>query len=388
MARSLCSRTTERKVAFSSGSELIIQRYLIREILHSFFAVFSILLVIAAAVVFVRMLAEMSSSVFSIVFILQLLTLNIMGKLSMLLPAALYVAILLALSRLYSDSEMVAMWAGGIGPRRINLSVFRFLLVFAAITCVVSLYLSPEAWATRDVIWARAKAEAEISGVLPGRFMEFRNGELVAYTESLSPDRREMKNVFAKLIIDGDQNLLVAKSARFSGNEKNTGRYIILEDGYRYSGSPGSVDYTVYRFAKHGFRIDQEHSESVISKANAMRTLDLLKIPHLAYSAELQWRISQPISLLLLGMLAVPLARTLPRQGKYTKLAMGIAIYFLYGNAVGVMQTFVERGQINTTIGIWPVHVAMALIVASLLYVQSSGRAPTLKKRSPKAHQT
>ena len=87
-------------------------------------------------------------------------------------------------------------------------------------------------------------------------------------------------------------------------------------------------------------------------------------------------------------MLAVPLARTLPRQGKYTKLAMGIAIYFLYGNAVGVMQTFVERGQISTTIGIWPVHVAMALIVASLLYVQSSGRAPTLKKRSPKAHQT
>ena len=75
---------------------MIVQRYLIREILHSFFAVFSILLVVAATVMFVRMLAEMSTGLFSSVFILQLLILNIIGKLSMLLPAALYVAILLA----------------------------------------------------------------------------------------------------------------------------------------------------------------------------------------------------------------------------------------------------------------------------------------------------
>ena len=363
---------------------MIVQRYLIREILHSFVAVFSVLLVVSATVMFVRILAEMSTGVFSSVFILQLLTLNIIGKLSMLLPAGLYVAILLTLGRLYSDSEMVAMWAGGIGPRRINLSVFRFLLVCAAVTSVVSLYLSPEAWAARDVIWARAQAEAEISGVLPGRFMEFRNGELVAYAESLSADRREMQNVFAKLDLGETQDLLVAKRARFSGSGTQTGRYIVLEDGYRYAGSPGNADYTVYRFAKHGFRIDQERSGSVTSKANATRTSDLLGGGQLAYSAELQWRISQPISLVLLGMLALPLARTLPRQGKYTKLVMGVAIYFLYGNAVGLMQTFVERGDVNTIIGIWPVHVVMALLVASLLYRQSAGRTPSLGNRDRK----
>ncbi|GMQ96107.1 MAG: LPS export ABC transporter permease LptF [Gammaproteobacteria bacterium] len=363
---------------------MIVQRYLIREILHYFIAVFSVLLVVAVTVTFVRLLAEMSLSVFSSAFVFQLLILKIIGKLSTLLPASLYVAILLALGRLYSDSEMVAMWSGGIGPRRINLSVFWFLLVFAVLTSVISLYLSPEAMATRDVVWARAKAEAEVSGVLPGRFLEFRNGELVAYAETLSADRRKMENVFAKFTIAGSPNILVAKRARFTGNPEGTGRYIVLEDGYRYSGSPGSVDYTVYRFVEHGFRIDKERPESVNSKANATRTSDLLKGPYLAYSAELQWRISQPISLLLLGMLAVPLARTLPRQGKYTKLAMGIAVYFLYGNAVGLMQTFIERGQVSTTIGIWPVHVAMALVVVSLLYVQSSSRVPMLRKRNRK----
>lgn len=355
---------------------MIAQRYLIREILHSFFAVFAVLLVVAVAIIFVGLLAEMSTSAFSSVFIFQLMALKLIGKLSVLLPASLYVAIMLTLGRLYSDSEVVAMWAGGIGPRPINLGVFWLLLVFAAATSVISLYLSPEALATRDMVLSRAKAEAEISGVLPGRFLEFKNGEIVAYTETLSADKREMQNVFAKLTIDGNQNLLVAKKAHFSGGEDETGRYIVLEDGHRYSGTPGSVDYTVYRFAKHSFRIDKERSESIVSKANALRTLELLKNPHPAYIAELQWRISQPVSLVLLGMLAVPLARTLPRQGKYTKIAMGIAVYFLYGNAVGVVQTFVERGDVSTVIGIWPVHAIMALIVATLLYFQSAGRIP------------
>lgn len=384
VARSLCLRTKERKVSFHTESELIVQRYLIREILHSFFAVFSVLLAIAATFMFVRLLAEMSTSVFSSVFIFQLMVLNIIGKLSVLLPASLYVAILLTLSRLYSDSEIVAMWAGGIGPRRINLSIFRLLLVFAAITAIISLYLSPEAFATRDVVWARAKAEAEVNSVLPGRFMEFQDGDLVAYTQTLSADRREMENVFAKLNAGGSQHLLVAKRAHFSGGEEMAGRYIILEDGYRYSGSPGSVDYTVYRFTKHSFRIDQKPAESIVSKANATRTRDLLKKSYAAYLAEFQWRLSQPVSLIILGMLGAPLARTLPRQGKYTKLAMGIAIYFLYGNAVGVMQTFVEREEISTMVGIWPVHVLMALVVVSLLYVQSAGRAPILNGRKKK----
>jgi lipopolysaccharide export system permease protein len=360
---------------------LIASRYLIREILHSFFAVFFVLLVIAIAILFVELLTEMSTSVFSSVFILQLIALKIIGKLVVLLPVALYVAILLALGRLYSDSEIVAMWAGGIGPRRINLSVLWLLLAFAAATSVISLYLSPKAMGTREVVWERAKADAEISGVLPGRFLEFGNGELVAYTEALSADKREMENVFAKLTIAGSQNLLVARKAHFSGSAEETGRYIVLEDGYRYSGSPGSVDYTVYRFARHSFRIDQERDESVINNPDGLPTWELLKIPDPAYSAELQLRISQPISLVLLGMLALPLARTLPRQGKYTKLAMGVAIYFLYGNAVGVMQTFVERGKVSTVIGIWPVHLLMALFVAALLYVQSSGRTPGIQRK-------
>ena len=353
---------------------MIARRYLIREILQSFFAVFAVLLIVATAVTFVGLLAEMSTSVFSSGFIFQLIALKLIGKLAVLLPASLYLAIMLTLGKLYSDSEIVAMWAGGIGPRDINVAVLWLLLAFAAVTAVISLYLSPEALATRNTVLARAQAEAQISSILPGRFLEFSGGDLVAYTERLSNDKREMENVFAKLAYGDTENLLIASRARFSGTEESLGRYIVLEDGYRYSGTPGSVDYTVYKFAKHSFRIDRDRPESVVNKSNAVSTAELVRIAYPAYLAELQWRISQPISLVLLGMLAVPLARTLPRQGKYTKIGMGVAVYFLYGNAVGVMQTFVEREEVSAYIGIWPVHVLMALIVSALLYYQAAGR--------------
>jgi lipopolysaccharide export system permease protein len=87
-------------------------------------------------------------------------------------------------------------------------------------------------------------------------------------------------------------------------------------------------------------------------------------------------------------MLAVPLARTLPRQGKHARLATGIAIYFLYENAAGIMQNFAERGQLSTLIGIWPVHLMMALVVGTLLYIQSTGRLPVLGKRNKSVQET
>jgi len=329
----------------------------------------------------------MSASVFTSAFIFQLIALKLIGKLAVLLPASLYVAILLTLGKLYSDSEIVAMWAGGVGPRQINTAVLWLLLVFAAMTAVISLYLSPEALATRNAVLARAQAEAQISSILPGRFLEFSGGDLVAYTESLSGDQREMENVFAKLTFGDAQNLLVAKRARFSGADETAGRYIVLEDGYRYSGNPGSVDYTVYQFARHSFRIDRDGPDSIVNKSNAVSTPDLVRLAYPAYLAELQWRVSQPISLVILGMLAVPLARTLPRQGKYTKIAMGVAVYFLYGNAVGVMQTFVEREKLSAYIGIWPVHALMALIVCAFLYYQAVGRFTVPWNRGARAQQ-
>ena len=354
---------------------MIIRRYLYREILQAFAAVLAVVLLIAASTVFVQLLAEASAGSLPAGIVLRLMLLKLVGELVVILPASLYVAILLALGRLYKDSEIVAMWAGGIGVWRIVRMLSGFLIVFAIVTAVISLYLSPEALAMRDAVRARAEQEAEVSGMLPGRFMELRDGDLVAYVSSVSPEAGEMQGAFAQLMATESGDLLVAKRAYIERDEASGERFIILEDGHRYSGRPGELDYVIYEFARHGFNIDAGRAASWQSKSEAVRTRVLIASHYPAYRAELHRRLSHPVSILLLGFLAVALARTTPRRGKYAKVVVGIAIYFVFVNAVAVVQNLVERGGMDTPAVIWSVHLVMAVIVAVVLIREVRPRA-------------
>ena len=83
---------------------------------------------------------------------------------------------------------------------------------------------------------------------------------------------------------------------------------------------------------------------------------------------------SLPLSALLLAVLAVPLARTSPRSGKYGKLFTAVLIYFIYSNFTSVAQKAVERGELDPAIGVWPVHAALTLVIAGMLFSMSGGR--------------
>jgi lipopolysaccharide export system permease protein len=354
------------------GVELIIRRYLYREVLQSFLGVLMVLLLIFGSMMFVRLLTEASTGAIPGNLLIQIMLLELVGRIAVIFPAALYVGILLALGRLYKDSEIVAMWAGGIGTREFVLSLFWLLLGFAIVMGALALFVSPQALSTKDQLWKQAREQAELTGLAPGRFMELRGGELVAYVESLSSDGRSMDKAFAQLMSAETRDLLVAERAYIRDFGEDGGRYVVLEDGYRYSGAPGNVDFVISRFSEHAFRIEPTVTGGVVSKADAQRTGTLLANSHPVYKAELQWRISQPVFVILLGLLAIPLARTSPRQGKYAKLVLGIVIYFLYANAVGIVQNLIERGELSPIIGIWPVHVVMAILITFMLRYQSS----------------
>jgi lipopolysaccharide export system permease protein len=94
--------------------------------------------------------------------------------------------------------------------------------------------------------------------------------------------------------------------------------------------------------------------------------------------AELHWRMSSPVSLLVLGLLAVPLSRSSPRAGRYSRLGVGLLIYIIYSNALSIARVWVERGHVAEWIGMWWVH-AIAACVGLLLLARESGwlvRAP------------
>ena len=362
---------TRAKNRTTLNPTVIIQRYVAREILHNFLGVLALLLIILTCFSFVRYLTQAAAGTLSSGPIFELLALTVIGKLPILVPLALYAAVLLGLGRLYKDSEMVAMVAGGVGVGRIAVAVFWLALVVCALAMVVSLYVAPKVAAVKADVYAQAKEDSEFTGIYPGRFKVFRDGEVTLYVESMAADGRVMHEVFAQILKDDKEIILVAKSAHKRVEGIFGRQYIVAKDGYRYVGQPGQVNYEITRFREHAILIDTGGAEPAFKKQDAYSTSELLNSTRAAHQAAFQARVSKPLSIVLLALLAIPLARTSPRQGKYAKLFTAFLIYFAYNNGVEVFQKFIERGDISPLVGVWPVHLVVALLVAVLLTSQS-----------------
>ncbi|MFT5172398.1 MAG: lipopolysaccharide export system permease protein [Gammaproteobacteria bacterium] len=362
---------------------LIIHRYVFREVLQVFVAVLGILLLIYVSNRFVRYLAQAASGYISSDVITQLILLKLAQNMSILLPLALYLAVLLALGRLYRDSEVIAMAAGGISVRRLAHALAWLGAGFALLAASLSLYFSPKAAELQQAVFEQAKGEALIGGIQAGRFREFGKGDRVVYVESISADGANMNNVFVRVRHRNGQDLIVAERAYPSVQGADGDRFMVLENGHRYSGEPGQLDFVVTQFERHAVRLEQA-SPSGLRKLEATPTLELLKQGSVASIAEFQWRLSVPISVVVLVLMAVPLARASPRQGRYAKLLTAFVLYFIYNNGLSIAQKLVEREQLHASIGVWPVHAVFFLGALCLLFAQSSlgWRWPRIGRRA------
>ncbi len=356
---------------------MIVQRYLFREVLQVFAAVLVVLLLVYMSSRFVRYLGQAASGYISSDLVVQLMLLNLAENLSVLVPLALYVAVLLALGRLYRDSEIIAMSAGGIGVQQLANALFWFSCGFALVVALLSLYVAPLAADWKQNLYEKAKGEAQIAGIQAGRFREFGAGERVVYVEKIAADGRSMSNVFARIVKkkSRSQDLLIAKKAYPSIQGQDQERFMVLEDGYRYTGTPGQLDFVITRFARHAVRLEPV-ARPGFRLLEAKPSLELIRDGGLKNIAELQWRISLPVSVVLLALLATAMARTNRRQGRYARLLSAFVLYFLYNNGIGIAQKLIERGDLSPLIGVWPVHLIFTLLALGMLYSQGGRTLP------------
>ena len=364
---------------------MILHRYLFREVLQVFAAVLAVLLLIYVSNRFVRYLAQAASGYISGDLILELMLLKLAENLSILLPLALYLAVLLALGRLYRDSEVIAMMAAGVGLRGLARALAWFAAGFAVVAAGLSLYVAPKAAELQHALFEQAKGKAQVAGIQPGRFREFGGGERVVYVEDIAADGSSMSNVFVHVRSRRGQDLLVAERAYPSVEGAEGDRFVVLENGHRYTGEPGDLNFVVTRFERHAVRLERAAGPDY-RKLESTPTLDLLREGDARHLAELQWRLSVPLSTLVLAVLALPLSRTSPRQGRYARLVSAFVLYFIYNNALGIAQKLVERAELHPAVGVWPVHLVFAAAAVVMLLRQSSLYWPRiLPRRTPRA---
>jgi len=354
-------------------SGLIVFRYLSREVLLTLSAVSAVLLVIIMSGRFVKFLAQAASGALDPGSLFLIMGFRLPGFLQLILPLGLFLGILLAYGRLYLESEMTVLSATGMSQQRLlGLTMIPAALV-ALLVAWLSLSLAPQGANQFQLLLNKQDALTEFDTLVAGRFQALNDGSRVTYTEQLSDDRTQLGGVFIsekrlnQEKKDQGISVLVAEKGhqdiRPDGN-----RYLILENGYRYDGNPGEANYRVIKYDTYGVLLERPDISEEVTDRDTMPTSELIGKDDLRARAELQWRLSLPLLVFIVTLMAVPLSRVNPRQGRFLKLIPAILLYMAYLTILISVRGALEKGKISPALGLWWVHVLFLVIGLGLMY--------------------
>jgi lipopolysaccharide export system permease protein len=340
----------------------IIDQYLIREVAHPLLAIFTALVIIFITYSLSRFLVDADAGLLRPGEVAQLTYLKSIISLDVLLPLSLFLAVMTGLGRLYTDSEIYAMRASGISEANLLRPLMRLALVLAVVVTLLSTWTRPWAYAQSYAIMAAAEASAETGRIREARFYTFGESERTVFIEQISENGRDLDGIFVRTRKGDDLQIITASKGVFEYFAKPLQHRLVLTDARVYKKVQGDSDYSA-QFGRFTIWLSAVETKNPGYKVKSASTISLLLSSEPVDQAEFQWRLSTPLSALLLVLAAIPLSRSRPRQGRYAKMLFAISIYAIYFILLDVSRSWVEQG-IRTNI--WWVPGLLSLVVAAL----------------------
>jgi lipopolysaccharide export system permease protein len=343
----------------------LVGRYIFREALGSWFMVMLVLFLIFMTNQLADILGDAAADQLPREAVLAIFGFTALRYLMLLTPITLFLGVTLALARLNRDGEMAALSACGVGLPRLLVPIGVFTALLAVGLTWLTLVLTPAASRRIEEIRFSAEQNVELTAIEAGKFTSPDSGETVLYAREVVGD--ELRDVFLQLQQDDRVIVILAERGRRSVDAVTAEQSFVLYNARRYEGVPGEREFLVVEFDEGVLPIRSDSEDEFVEAAAAKPTLDLLRSEALADRAELHWRLSFPLSLFVLALLAVPLSRTSPREGRYARLGMALFIWLIYFNMLLIARGWVERGVVSDTVGMWWVHAILALLGLWLL---------------------
>jgi lipopolysaccharide export system permease protein len=302
------------------------------------------------------------------------------GFLELILPISFFLSIMLTYGRLYVDSEMVVLEATGMSPLKLINITLVFSLVITIATAVIALWLKPAGEAKFEALFIEQRNLSEFDTLAPGRFQSQRTGERVTYTETIEDDG-QLQGVFIAEQLGGveNQRLVVNAESGSTRVDPAGNRFLVLKNGTRYQGNPGDADYRVIEYEEYGQFIEKQSGAFAARRRTAIATQELLQEQTPRNLSELHWRISVVLLVPIVAVLAVPLSRVNPRQGRFSRLMPGMILCFLYVVSLSAARSALEDGRIPMALGLWWIH---GIYIGMILLIYNWGKFIALVKPS------
>ncbi len=347
-----------------------VQRYVLREVIQTWVAVTGVLVSIVVSNQLSRVLGRAATDEYGRHVVFDLIALGAVMNLSVIVPVSLLLSIVLALGRLYHDSEMSALQGCGFAPARLFPPLYCFAVVVAVGLAWLSFFQVPRADREAQLLRQAAVKEAQFGQLDAGRFRSFVSGggDAVFYAERVDEEGL-LHNVFVRRESAGRIEVALAETATYSKAASNGMHFVTLFNGRRYEGVPGRNDFRVIEFREHGIPIvTPGDTVAGTQDPDTKPTRQLIGSSALSDVAQLQFRASSPIMALVLTLVALPLSRLRPRQGRYARVGFAIVVYFVYSNLLSAAKVWIEKGELSPAIGVWWVHIAMLSLGLYLAY--------------------
>ncbi len=358
----------------------IISRYILRNLLVYFSAIIFIISLLVFGNQFVLTAQESIEHGIPFKELIPLVGFNMLRDLPIIFSLSFFLSIIVTISQLYKSSEAIVMNSIGLNDKNFIHLIQPMILISFIIVFFLSIFAVP--WAKDQKSYEEDKTlnASEFSFITEGKFESFKDGDIVFYaseSNAVNTDGvQDMEEIFIYAVNNGKPIIVLASEATKYMNSESKSVYLRLKDGYRYEGLPGSENISILDFNQYDLEIVSGEAQKSIStylEIEEKTTINLVIEGGALAAAELQWRISQPISIFILSVFGVFLGKSSPRTGKGINLIIGLVVFLLYNNTLLIAKSSIENEQLSPLIGMWPIHLFLVLFLF-LFYQYREGK--------------
>lgn len=351
-------------------------RYLFGEFLQATFAVMVVLLMVSVGAVFADVLGDIASGKVPAGLMFTQMGLQLIRYMPILLPLGLLLGLMLATGRLYRDAEMPVLASVGTGPKQLLKPFLLVVLPVVVLVGLCSLWWGPWARGTANEMIAEANRNLLVSGLEPGRFTELPGGGGVVYIGAMSEDGKGLARVFVYRQSEDRLDVTTARTGAMTVEGPNA-RYLQLDDGFRVEGPLGEGrDYRLMHYQRNDMKMPDASTDTNRNDPRNMPLMQLLQHTDVPARAELHSRIAPPLLALAFALMAVPLARSPPRQTRYSRMVLGFLAYLVGTNLMMLGSSWLAEGTLPVAAGMWWLVLPLLALGVWLYFGDGNIRAP------------
>ncbi len=353
----------------------IYSRYILAQTLRPLLLAVAISLLLLLIERMMRLLELVLNSQGTVDVLFQLLAFLVPHYMGLALPAAFFLGMLLAFSRLRTDSELDALGSAGLGLHHLIRPALLLALLLTLVSALVFSHLQPHARYTyRSLV--HQLANGPLNNYLQnGMFITA--GETTYMAESIDPERRFFLKVFAYRDSpkEGISAITAAQGHLIEGKNQAEARLVLrnghgleIRPGVQPTGRASAID-----FEEIQRRVTLSEPKAFRARGIDERELTLPELwqawragrPGLSRDvirAEWHDRIIRIVSILLLPVLAVPLSVGGARRGRSNGMAVGLILLLVYNKLIGTGESLAASGDLPSLVAQWGVFAVFAAV--------------------------